>query len=186
MMPSSRLIAIALIASGAAVLLSLAAAAEPLDKESCSELKDQQKTLLTNEMKAALARGPDWVKDHLSSEELDKVRRFLSVEEKVAFRCRSNGLVIPKPEPVPLPDRKPPLPPTETADTEPSSEKPASSGLLPERNPARLSSDTADAGPSQTVAESDKTAPSHAPEEGSSQTVADSDKTAPSKTKATR
>ena len=84
-----------------AVLLSVAgpfagtvavAIAEPLDKESCANLQVERKKLLTREMQAALEHGPDWVKDHLDDKSIGKVRRFLSVEEQIVFRCRGGGV----------------------------------------------------------------------------------------------
>jgi hypothetical protein len=137
-----RFIAVALLTASSAVLLSLGAAAEPLDKDSCAGLQGQRNKLLTRDMQAALDRGPDWVKTHLNPEELEQVRQFLLVEEKIEFRCRGGGVAKRAAKPpetptnadvVPLPDRKPAPPP---------------------------SSATADADPSQTVADSDKTAPS--------------------------
>ena len=84
-----------------AVLISVAAPfagtvavaiAEPLDKESCANLQIERKKLLTREMQAALEHGPDWVKNHLDDESIGKVRRFLSVEEQIVFRCRGGGV----------------------------------------------------------------------------------------------
>jgi hypothetical protein len=216
MMPLLRLIAVALLASGSAALLGLSAVAEPLDKEVCAALQVERKKLLTHEMQAALERGPDWVKDHLDDAELEQVRQFLAVEEKIEFRCRGGGVAKPKPVSMPLPDRKPSLPQAETADTGPSdtsagSDQTTTSSLLPERKPSPSSpetagvepnhSETGGAEPNHDVAGSDNTAASQAPDMGSgqnvadpakaadpgpSQTVADSDKTVPTKTKATR
>jgi hypothetical protein len=148
MMPVLRFIALALLVSSSVAVLGMRAVAEPLDKASCASLANDRKKLFTPNMQAALDRGPDWVKDHLNDQELDQVRKFLDVEAQIAFRCRGGGVdkktVAAAPaEPantddMPLPDRKPALEPTSTPDTNPS------------------------------------------------QTVADSDKTAPSKTKATR
>ncbi|HET9574276.1 MAG TPA: hypothetical protein VFP29_11195 [Methyloceanibacter sp.] len=147
-MPVLRFIALALLVSSSVAVLGMRAVAEPLDKASCASLANDRKKLFTPNMQAALDRGPDWVKDHLNDQELDQVRKFLDVEAQIAFRCRGGGVdkktVAAAPaEPantddMPLPDRKPALEPTSTPDTNPS------------------------------------------------QTVADSDKTAPSKTKATR
>jgi hypothetical protein len=141
MMPVLRFIAVALLVSSPIAVLGMGAAAEPLDKASCAGLVNARKKLLTPSMQAALDRGPDWVKDHLNDEELNKVREFLDVEAKIAFQCRGGGVdkkvtAAPAqptdPDDVPLPDRKPVLEPAETPDTSPS----------------------------QTVADSDKTAPS--------------------------
>jgi hypothetical protein len=141
MMPGLRLIAVVLLVSSALVAPAMRALAEPLDKASCASLADERKKLLTPSMQAALDRGPDWVKDHLNDEELDKVREFLDVEAKITFQCRGGGIDKKKvtaapapPDPVPLPDRKPVLDPADAPNT----------------------------GPSQTVADSDKTAPSKA------------------------
>jgi hypothetical protein len=120
-MPFSRFIAMALFAGGLALVAGGNALAEPLDKQACASLETERRSLFTNEIKAALERGPDWVKDHLHTpEEIEKVRQYLLVEEKLAFRCRTDGVTVPKPQPVPLPDRKPDLPPTEVAATEPA------------------------------------------------------------------
>lgn len=112
-----------------------AARAEPLEADECKALKSEQKTLLTATVQAALARGPDWVKDNLHDhEKIEQVRQYLQVEEKVAFRCRTNGVRIPKPEPPSLPDRKPPVPTYILAGV-------AATSLIPLRNPSREAGD---------------------------------------------
>jgi hypothetical protein len=147
------------------VLPRASAIAEPLDKGSCLDLQNQRAKLLTPEMQAALDRGPDWVKDHLESADLEKVREFLSVEEKIEFRCRGGGVAKPAPSPV-------------TAETVP----------LPDRKPDTSSSAVATGSPDNNAPDNNKAgaAPSSTADVKPSQTVADSDKTAPSKTKATR
>ena len=136
-----------------AVLLSVAgpfagtiavAIAEPLDKESCANLQVERKKLLTREMQVALEHGPDWVKDHLDDESIGKVRRFLSVEEQIVFRCRGGGVA------------KVPAKATET----PAEGIEAGTVPLPDRNPTRAAAAQSDDGtPSQAVADSDKTPP---------------------------
>ena len=76
----------------AALLAGAVASAEPLDKESCANLQIERRKLLTRDMQAALDQGPDWVKDHLNDEAIDRVRHFLSVEEQIQFRCRGGGV----------------------------------------------------------------------------------------------
>lgn len=143
MVPLLRFIAVAFLASSSAVPLSARAFAEPLDKDACANLQLEQKKLLTPAMQAALERGPDWVKDHLNDQEIEKVRDFLEVEEMIKFRCRTG---VPKP--------KPPAPPPGAVSTE---------GVpVPDRNPNREATAAVDAKPSQTVADSDKTQPSKA------------------------
>jgi hypothetical protein len=143
MVPSLRFIAVALLASSLAALLAVRAAAEPLDKDACANLQLEQKKLLTPAMQAALERGPDWVKDHLNDQDIERVREFLEVEEMIKFRCRTG---VPKP--------KPPAPPPAPVSAE---------GVpVPDRNPNREATAAVDAKPSQTVADSDKTPPSKA------------------------
>lgn len=132
------LISAAALASGVAV-----AVAEPLDKESCANLQIERKKLLTREMQHALEHGPDWVKDHLDDESIGKVRRFLSVEEQIVFRCRGGGVAK-------VPAKATETPPEDAGDTVP----------LPDRNPTRPAAAQSDDGkPSQALADSDKTPP---------------------------
>jgi hypothetical protein len=188
MMVSPRFITAAVLAAISAGLLGFAANAEPLDKEACANLQVERKKLLTAEMKAALEHGPDWVKDHLNEEEIEQVRQFLVVEEKIEFRCRGGGVAKSKPEDVAKPETE------EVARATPE-------GIpLPDRKPGSATSATADVKSSQDVADSNGTPPqetgsgepvaepveANAAEAGPSQTLADSDKTAPAKTKATR
>jgi hypothetical protein len=111
-------------------LAGAVAVAEPLDKESCANLQVERSKLLTRDMQAALDQGPDWVKNHLNDEAIDRVRHFLSVEEQIQFRCRGGGVAKVPPKStgatpqdaasVPLPDRKPPTPAAESGDGKPS------------------------------------------------------------------
>jgi hypothetical protein len=196
-MPSPRLIAVALLALYGAASVSLGARAEPLDRDECKTLKEKEKTALTKEVSAALARGPDWVKDHLHSPgDIEKVRQYLEIEAKVEFRCRTDGVVVPKPEPVPLPDRKPQLPLTVVAGDKPEQTKvlagAASTSLLPLRKPTSSSEQVGagnaagDGDRKMADGETTKSASAVDGDTGPSQTVADSDKTAPPKTKATQ
>jgi hypothetical protein len=121
------------------------AIAEPLDKESCANLQIERKKLLTREMQAALEHGADWVKDHLDDESIGKVRRFLSVEEQIVFRCRGGGV---------------PKVPAKATETPPAEGKDTATVPLPDRNPTRPAAAQSDDGkPSQAVADSDKTPP---------------------------
>lgn len=152
-----RFIAVALVTGGMAA--PFAAIAEPLDKESCLKLQNERRKLLTREMQAALDHGPDWVKDHLDTAEIEKVREFLDVEAMIEFRCRGGGVTKPSetaatgdPDIPPLPDRKPTPPAGAVAAGDPDTP-------LPDRNPNAAAPAPADVGASQTVADSDKTAP---------------------------
>lgn len=157
-MPSLRFIAVTLLASSS--MLGSDALAKPLDKEACLNLEVARKRLLTREMQRALDHGPDWVKNHLNTGEIEKVREFLEIEEMLEFRCDGQDAVsralqsaARNPDGVPMPDRKPDPPKSEIAEND------ASEVPLPDRNPAAAQSTMASAKPSQAVADSDKTAP---------------------------
>jgi len=131
-----------------ALLAGAVASAEPLDKESCANLQIERKKLLTRDMQAALDQGPDWVKDHLNDEAIDRVRHFLSVEEQIQFRCRGGGVAK-------LPAKSTDTAP-EKAATAPEN---AATVPLPDRKPTMPAADSGDRKPSQAVADSDKTPP---------------------------
>jgi len=129
-----------------ALLAGAVAGAEPLDKESCANLQIERKKLLTRDMQAALDQGPDWVKDHLNDEAIDRVRHFLSVEEQIQFRCRGGGVAKAKSTDA-APGKAATVP--ENAATVP----------LPDRKPTMPAAENGDGKPSQAVADSDKTPP---------------------------
>jgi hypothetical protein len=166
-----RFSAVALVAASSAVSLCATGFAAPLDKEACLKLQNERTTLLTPKMRAALEQGPDWVKNHLNEDDIEKVREFLLIEEKIEFRCRESVVAkavqeaLANPHAVPLPDRKP-TPPSSVAASSATTAAPAATGdpemTLPDRNPAAAERTIADVKPSQTVADSDKTAPSTA------------------------
>jgi hypothetical protein len=155
-MPLLRFIAMALLTGTLAALPGSRVSAEPLEREACLKLQADRARLFTREMRVALERGPDWVKDHLNTGEIEKVREFLAVEEMIEFRCRGGGVAkqVATPasaEDMPLPDRRPD-PPQATAVG--SADIP-----LPDRKPGSATPSVADVEPSQAVADSDKTAP---------------------------
>jgi hypothetical protein len=92
-------------------------------------------------MQAALDQGPDWVKNHLTEEAIDRVRRFLSVEEQLQFRCRGGGVA---------------KVPAKSTDPTP---RDAATVPLPDRKPISPAAEAGDGKPSQAVADSDKTPP---------------------------
>src|SRR5262245_40541806 len=169
-MPLLRFIAMALFTGMLAALPGTRVFAEPLDKDSCLKLQADRARLLTRDMKVALERGPDWVKDHLNTGEIEKVREFLAVEEMIEFRCRGGGTVKRAATPasgeaVPLPDRKPDAPQGTAVGSAESPQPAAVAGSadvpLPDSKPGSATP-VADVEPSQTLAESDKTAPAKA------------------------
>jgi hypothetical protein len=166
-MPLLRFIATALLTGTLLALPGARVSAEPLDRESCLNLQAERARLLTRDMKIALERGPDWVKDHLNTGEIEKVREFLAVEEMIEFRCRGGGTVKQAATPasgeeVPLPDRKPDAPQGTSVGSAETPQPAAAAGSadvpLPDRKPGSATP-VADVEPSQTLADSDKTAP---------------------------
>lgn len=77
--------------------------AEPLPKDECTRLQEEETLLEGGGAAANLERGPDWGKVNLTSEQLKYVARLIEVREMLAFRCRT---IIVKAEP----SRAPPLP----------------------------------------------------------------------------
>lgn len=126
---------IALLLLTGASLAGAPARAEPLDKESCVKLEAERVKLFDREMKDALELGPDWVKNNLSAEKIERIRHFLGVEEQIQFRCRKDGL------------------PAGAG---------VKAMEMPDRNPIRLAAEKDAGKPSQTLADSDKTRPDKA------------------------
>jgi hypothetical protein len=162
-----RFIAVAVIAASPALSLGAIAVAEPLAKEACAKLEVDRQKLNTPKMQAALEQGPDWVKNHLNEADIEKVREFLVVEEKLKFRCRESVVAramqraLTNPDSVPMPDRKPVPPPSSVAAASAASAGEADEMPLPDRNPAAAQRTAGEIKSSQTVADSDKTAPSN-------------------------
>jgi hypothetical protein len=79
------------LAIAAVLVVSAATAArtvaEPLSKEQCEALKAEQAELTAAGAREQLARGADWGKVNLSMEQLQRVERFIAVEEQLSFRC---------------------------------------------------------------------------------------------------
>ncbi len=63
------------------------APAKPLEYDNCQELKTEQRTLRNAGVERNMRRGPDWAKANLTDEDLGQVRRYLTVEELIRFRC---------------------------------------------------------------------------------------------------
>jgi hypothetical protein len=120
------------------------AVAEPLDKESCANLQVERKKLFNRDMQAALDQGPDWVKGHLNDEAIENVRRFLSVDEQIQFRCRGGGVAKPA---------------EKSTNAAPQDSQNAATVPLPDRKPTTPAAAGDDGKPSQAVADSDKTPP---------------------------
>ena len=74
------------------------ARAAPLDAESCAKLMNEHGQLEQAGVEADMAKGPEWGKANLLPEKLDRIRRFIEIEEQLLFRCRQKSLVSLPPE----------------------------------------------------------------------------------------
>ena len=77
-------------AAAASLLLSCAGAplaAEPLDKDSCGRLQAEKQSLVVLGVDKEFAKGPDWAKANLGQAELNLLKRYLTVDEQLKFRC---------------------------------------------------------------------------------------------------
>lgn len=68
-----------------------AAAAEPLDKETCDKLQAEQTQLEGAGVRSNMANGPEWAKANLTPDKLAQIKRLIEVEELLAFRCGSGS-----------------------------------------------------------------------------------------------
>jgi hypothetical protein len=85
---------------GLAVAMSLMlfapAQAAPMQPEECDRAKTEQAALVAAGTGEDLARGPDWARRNLAPDRLDRVKRWIELEEQILFRC-------PRPKPPPAP-----------------------------------------------------------------------------------
>lgn len=103
------------------LMAALPAAAAPLDIQACGKLKQEQAQLVERGARAALDAGPQAVAARLSQQQLQDVRRLLTVDEQLLFRCPQPP--PPKPvaaEPGTAPPRPKPKPRQAAAGDEPA------------------------------------------------------------------
>jgi hypothetical protein len=88
-----------LLAALAACVTALAQArAAPLDAEACTKLQTEHGELENAGVEKDMEKGPDWAKANLGLEKLQRVQRFIELEELLLFRCRSRTIVHLTPE----------------------------------------------------------------------------------------
>jgi len=93
--------------------MPVSAFAKPLEYDYCQELKTEQRTLRNKGVEVNMRRGTDWAKANLTDEDLSRIRRYLTVEEQIQFRCgikrkpkKQKTQTVAKPsQAVPVPDR---------------------------------------------------------------------------------
>lgn len=61
--------------------------AKPLDKEACKGLEAEKKTLVASGIVKQMAKGALWAKENMSSAQLEQVKRYITVDEQLQFRC---------------------------------------------------------------------------------------------------
>jgi hypothetical protein len=61
--------------------------AAPLEKAECEKLKAEKKSLVVLGVEKNMAKGPEWVKANLEASQLDLIKRYLTVDEQLKFRC---------------------------------------------------------------------------------------------------
>jgi hypothetical protein len=96
-MTSGRLsfVLAALVASAAALTEGRAA---PLDAETCAKHQIEHTELERAGVEKDMEKGPDWAKANLGLEKMQRVQRFIELEEVLLFRCRSRTIVHLTPE----------------------------------------------------------------------------------------
>ncbi len=60
---------------------------EPLAKEDCDKLMAEKSELTGAGVRDQFDKGPEWAKANMSPEQLGRVKRFITVEEQLNFRC---------------------------------------------------------------------------------------------------
>lgn len=158
------------LAGAAFILGALAApmegAADPLDKEACGKLQSEKQALVVLGVDKEFAKGPEWAKANLGQAELNLLKRYLTIDEQLKFRCGMAmvNLTIPPdedgPDEVAAPTARVPLP--ERRDQSATAKPPAKPATAPvQTQPAGVVKPAAPAAPA-------KTAPKPAPKAQSS------------------
>jgi hypothetical protein len=99
-----------------AAALPLSASADPLDKDACGKLQSEKQALVVLGVDKEFAKGPEWAKANLAQAELNLLKRYLTIEEQLKFRCGMAvvNLTIPPdedgPDEVAAPTARVPLP----------------------------------------------------------------------------
>ena len=57
------------------------------DVETCRRIKTEHEALGASGIREMLPKGPEWAKSNLTKERLEQIRRFLTLDEDMRFRC---------------------------------------------------------------------------------------------------
>ena len=63
--------------------------AKPLSSEECALLREQKQQFEAKGMAKTISRGAKWASENLDAQKISEVGEFLSVVEKISFRCNS-------------------------------------------------------------------------------------------------
>ena len=91
---TGRLFLTMIILSFIGVGSSVSAQAKMQNKETCKALKSEQAEFLGSGILDDMSRGPDWVKDNLEPEQVERVKRYLTLDATLAFQCPGGGPAI--------------------------------------------------------------------------------------------
>jgi len=72
--------------------------ARPLKKEVCKALAAERTTLAKKDVIDALLKGPEWSRSNIPADAIQRIRRYLEVEEQLRFRCRGMKVPLLSPE----------------------------------------------------------------------------------------
>ena len=90
------------LAVSLAVTLALVAAsslAEPMAKDACDGVKAEQDGLVAGGVRDDMAKGADWAKANLGHDRLQRIQRYIELDEQLLFRCgHAKVRFVPPPE----------------------------------------------------------------------------------------
>lgn len=102
------------VAFAAAAFMAVSAHARPLDKKDCEALSDEFALLTERDIPKAIMRGPEWTLAHMPSRTMGEVKRYLTIEEQLRFRCSGKKPPTLDPEIAGAPGRQPEEKPLQT------------------------------------------------------------------------
>lgn len=112
--PSPRAAAGLIVLCGVAMTPTVAAAV-PLTKAACKALETERLGLVKQGVQKTMAKGPQWAQSNLDETQIARIKRYLSLEEQLRFRCAPGLVPGPKRQKTvakakPRPDASVPLP----------------------------------------------------------------------------
>jgi hypothetical protein len=103
-----RVLAGALLLGGA-IAGANSGLAETLDKDACAKLTTERQSLATMGVEQNMAKGPKWASANLPASGLDLIKRYITIDEQIKFRCRAEPVAA-EPVAAPAAEEKPQKP----------------------------------------------------------------------------